>query len=80
MYGSIAELLANMPDFQRMKVQGGESKYRQPVIPGEERLTPRMQERMEQDLRLPQRGLPQAQMSPEEFLIAYLAGSGNFTA
>lgn len=75
MYGSIAELMANLPDFQRMKVTGGESKYRQPVMPGEQRLTPDMQERMQQNLRLPARGLPQAQVSPEEFLFAYLSGS-----
>lgn len=47
MYGSIAELMANQPDFNRMKIRGGESPYRQPVMPGEQRLLPEMQEKLQ---------------------------------
>ena len=46
MYGSIAELMANQPDFDRMKIRGGESPYREPVMPGEQRLIPSMQEKL----------------------------------
>lgn len=46
MYGSIAELMANEPNFDRMKIRGGETPYREPAMPGEERLLPSMQEKL----------------------------------
>lgn len=68
---SAQELLANMPDFARMKIRGGESPYRQPVIPGEQRLTPEMQEPV--DLRRRLGPAPkQAKTSGREFLDAYI--------
>lgn len=72
-YGSIAELIANQPDFNRMKIRGGESPYREPVMPGEQRLVPSMQEKL-------QPGLPpvrKAQADSRDFLDDYLASRGN---
>ena len=66
MYGSIGELMANMPDFERMKVRGGASPFRLPAIPGEERLTPEMQEKM-------QPALPPVRKAAEEMLEGYIA-------
>ena len=66
MYGSIRELMANQPDFNRMKIRGGESPFRQPVMPGEERLTPDMQEKM-------QPALPPVRKAAEEMLEGYIA-------
>jgi hypothetical protein len=42
MYGSVAELIANQPDFNQMKIRGGESLFRREVLPGEQRLIPSM--------------------------------------
>jgi len=47
MYGSVAELISNQPDFGRMTVPGGTSPYREPVLPGEQRLVPSMQEKLQ---------------------------------
>jgi len=66
MYGSIRELMANQPDFNRMKIRGGESPFKQPVMPGEERLTPDMQEKM-------QPALPPVRKAAEEMLEGYIA-------
>lgn len=64
------ELLANLPDFERVRIQGGRTPYAQPALPGEERLMPNMQEKL-------QPALPpvrKAQMDSEAFLVDYLAG------
>ena len=64
------ELIANLPDFERVRIRGGSSPYREPTLPGEERLMPNMQEKL-------QPALPpvrKAQMDSEEFLASYIAG------
>ena len=67
MYGSIRELmLANQPNFDRMKIRGGDSPFIRPVMPGEERLTPEMQEKM-------QPALPPVRKAAEEMLEGYIA-------
>jgi hypothetical protein len=66
MYGSIAEFLANQPDFDRMKIRGGASPFKQPVVPGEERLTPDMQEKM-------QPALPPVRKAANDMLEEYIA-------
>ena len=66
MYGSIAELMANQPDFNRMKIRGGESPYREPVMPGEQRLIPSMQEKM-------QPALPPVRKAAEDLLEETIA-------
>lgn len=69
---SADELLANLPDFDRTKIRAGNSPYSQPTMPGEQRLTPRMQEpRNEVPLRLGP-SLKQASGSGLEFLEGYL--------
>ena len=68
MYGSIAELMANQPDFNRMKIRGGESPYREPVMPGEQRLIPSMQEKMQPALPPVQK----AQTDANRFLDEYM--------
>ncbi len=73
MYSSIAELLANAPDFERMRVREGASPFRQPVLPGEERLIPQMQEKL-------QPALPpvrKASMDAQRFLEDYLIGNAS---
>ena len=70
MYGT-EELLANLPDFERMKIRGGQSPYKEPVIPGEQRLTPEMQEMIDLRRRLGP-GVKQAGISEIEFLNAYI--------
>lgn len=62
------ELLANLPDFERVRIQGGRTPYAQPALPGEERLMPNMQEKL-------QPALPpvrKAQRDADEFLSSYL--------
>lgn len=75
MYGSIRDfmadrgLAANQPDFNRMKIRGGESPYRQPVMPGEQRLLPEMQEKMRP-------ALPPVRKAADDFLTEYLTARG----
>jgi len=66
------EILANLPDFGRNQIPGGSSGYREPVLPGEQRLMPNMQEKL-------QPALPpvrKAQMDAEDFLASYIFGMG----
>ena len=53
--------MANQPDFNRMKIRGGESPYREPVMPGEQRLIPSMQEKL-------QPALPPVRKAAEDLL------------
>lgn len=79
MYDSIAQLLAADPSFQ---IQGGRSKFAQPVMPREQRLLPTMQQQIPGS---PSPVLPGATpalppvreafglpVNPNEFLTAYL--------
>ncbi len=50
MYASVEELLANQPSFDRMQIRGGMSPYEQPVLPGEQRLMPSMQEKLQKSV------------------------------
>lgn len=73
MYGSIAELMANMPDFERMRVREGSSPFRQPILPGEERLVPTMQEKLPPALP----PVRKAEIDSRQFLEDYLLGSAS---
>lgn len=64
------EILANLPDFGRTQIPGGSSPYREPVLPGEERLLPNMQEKLQPALP----PVKKAQMDSDEFLARYIAG------
>lgn len=67
---TVEDILANLPDFDRTRIPGGGSTYREPTLPGEERLLPNMQEKL-------QPALPpvrKAQMDSEAFLAEYLMG------
>ena len=79
MYDNIAQLLAANPSFQ---IPGGRSNYAQPVMPGEQRLIPSMQQKVPGS---PSPVLPGATpalppvreafglpVNPNEFLAAYL--------
>jgi hypothetical protein len=66
MYGSVAELIANQPDFNQMKIRGGASPYREPVMPGEQRLIPSMQEKL-------QPALPPVRKAAEDLLEEAIA-------
>lgn len=66
MYGSIADLMANQPDFNRVKLRGGESPYRQPVMPGEQRLLPEMQQKL-------QPALPPVRKAANDLMEEYIA-------
>jgi hypothetical protein len=73
MYGSVAELITNQPDFNQMRIRGGESPYREPVMPGEQRLIPSMQEKL-------QPALPPVRKAADDLLeefMARLGGRGN---
>jgi hypothetical protein len=63
--------LANLPDFNRTKIPGGESRFRQPVIPGEQRLTPEMREPVDMRRRLGP-SLKEAKTTGKDFLDAYI--------
>lgn len=65
-HGSIAELMANQPDFNQMKIRGGESPYSQPVIPGERRLLPEMQEKLRP-------ALPPVRKAANDLMEEYIA-------
>lgn len=65
MYGSIAELMANQPDFGRTTIPGGSSPFRQPVLPGEERFLPEMQEKL-------QPALPPVRKAATDLLNEYI--------
>jgi len=65
-YGSIAELMANEPNFDRMKIRGGGSPYREPVMPGEQRLVPSMQEKL-------QPALPPVRKAAQDLLESAIA-------
>ena len=69
MYDSLIELIANTPDFQRTEIKGGASNYKQPVLPGEQRLVPGMREQVPPSLP----PVRQAQMDPVQFLDTMLA-------
>jgi|MudIll2142460700_1097286.scaffolds.fasta_scaffold2269653_2 hypothetical protein len=71
MYGT-EELLANLPDFERMKIRGGKSPYGQPTMPGEQRLIPRMQEHTGPRPMLLDPSLKEARRPGMEFLDEYL--------
>ena len=58
--------MANQPDFNRMKIRGGESPYREPVMPGEQRLVPSMQEKL-------QPALPPVRKAAEDLLEETIA-------
>lgn len=58
--------MANQPDFNRMKIRGGESPYREPVMPGEQRLLPSMQEKL-------QPALPPIRKAATDFLEEAIA-------
>jgi hypothetical protein len=66
------ELLANVPDFERVRILGGESPYRQPVIPGEQRLVPSMQEQLRPNLP-PVRKAQMDLGDPNAFLSQYIS-------
>jgi hypothetical protein len=69
MYGSVAELMANQPDFNEMRIRGGASPYREPVMPGEQRLMPSMQDKL-------QPALPPVRKAANDFLEDYLTTRG----
>lgn len=73
MYSSIAELLANAPDFERMRVLEGNSPYRHQVLPGEKRLIPQMQEKLQPSLP----PVRKATMDAQNFLEDYLLGNAS---
>lgn len=66
------ELLANLPDFERMRIRGGQTPYQQPVLPGEQRLLPEMQEKLQPSLP----PVRKAQMDATDFLNARLQEYG----
>jgi hypothetical protein len=64
------DLIANLPDFERVRIRGGQTPFQKPVLPGEERLLPEMQDKL-------QRSLPpvrKAQLDVESFLEDYMSG------
>jgi hypothetical protein len=69
MYGSVAELMANQPDFNQMRIRGGESPYREPVMPGEQRLIPSMQDKL-------QPALPPVRKAADDLLEEFMARMG----
>lgn len=69
MYGSVAELMANQPDFNQMRIRGGESPYREPVMPGEQRLMPSMQDKL-------QPALPPVRKAADDLLKEFMARMG----
>ena len=69
MYGSVAELMANQPDFNQMRIRGGESPYREPVMPGEQRLIPSMQDKL-------QPALPPVRKAANDLLEEFMARMG----
>jgi hypothetical protein len=64
MYGSVAELIAGQPGFNH-EIQGGRTKFRQPIVPGEQRLIPSMQEKLPP-------ALPPVRKAADDFLEDYL--------
>jgi hypothetical protein len=66
------EILANLPDFGRTQIPGGSSGYREPILPGEERLLPNMQEKLQPALP----PVKKAQMDAQDFLNSRLQESG----
>ena len=70
---TLEQLLANVPDFERTRILGGQSPYKQPIMPGEQRLIPAMQEKMQPALP----PVKQAGVDPYDFLNARLAEYGN---
>ena len=69
MYGSVAELKANQPDFNEMRIRGGASPYREPVMPGEQRLMPSMQDKL-------QPALPPVRKAADDLLEEFMARMG----
>ena len=72
MYGSVAELIAGQPGFNH-EIQGGRTKFLRQVLPGEERLLPSMQEKL-------QPALPPVRKAADDLLeefMARLGGRGN---
>lgn len=72
-YASIGELMANLPDFDKNRLEGGRSPYSQPVMPGEQRLIPRMQD-MQDKLQPALPPVRKAQIDADQFLTDYLMG------
>ena len=68
MYGSVAELIAGQPGFNH-EIQGGRTKFRQPIVPGEQRLIPSMQEKL-------QPALPPVRKAADDLLAEFMSRIG----
>lgn len=62
-----------MPDFDRTRIRGGASPYAEPVMPGEQRLIPRMQD-MQDKLQPALPPVRKAQIDAGQFLEEFLLG------
>lgn len=67
--------MANMPDFDQMRIPGGASPHLLPALPGELRLVPRMRQ-MQDKLQPALPPVRKAQIDAEQFLADYLMGVG----
>ena len=73
MYGSVAELIAGQPGFNHEIRGSGRYPFRQPVLPGEQRSTPAMQNKM-------QPAVPPVRKAADDLLAEFmsrLGGRGN---
>lgn len=69
MYGSVAELIAGQPGFNHEIRGSGQYPFRQPVLPGEQRSTPAMQNKM-------QPAVPPVRKAADDLLEEFMARMG----
>lgn len=69
MYGSVAELIAGQPGFNHEIRGSGRYPFRQPVLPGEQRLTPSMQNKM-------QPAVPPVRKAADDLLAEFMSRTG----
>jgi hypothetical protein len=69
MYGSVAELIAGQPSFNHEIRGSGRYPFRQPVLPGEQRSTPAMQNKM-------QPAVPPVRKAADDLLAEFMSRTG----
>jgi hypothetical protein len=69
MYGSVAELIAGQPGFNHEIRGSGRYPFRQPVLPGELRSTPAMQNKM-------QPAVPPVRKAADDLLAEFMSRTG----